>query len=104
MEDEKKEVTEITMDDLKKFLLEVIPVLTPLIERTMDATASQVKLGHELQKRQLIFEGIFLTLVIGLGAGLIMAFIHYGRPDTAEKIVFALLGFLGGRGFSVLRR
>lgn len=103
-EEKKPESESFNLEDLKKFLIEVIPIATPLIERAMSGTAEQAKIGYELQKKQLIFEGVFLFLVIGLGAGLIMAFILNDRPDTAEKIVFALLGFLGGRGFGFFRR
>jgi hypothetical protein len=91
-EEKKPEDTELNLEDLKKFIVEVLPVITPLLSSSMSNNT-------DLIKRKQTLEGLFLFMVIASGVGLIWLFIENGRPDTAEKITFALLGFLGGRGF-----
>lgn len=61
------------------------------------------KTQMKLWNRAVCLEGILILVVLIGGFGASMAFAMSGQTASAEKVAFALFGFIGGRGFLHIR-
>lgn len=111
MENGKEEQNDINWEKVARFIEATLPHAKPLIEewirfktKTAEDQAEINRLSHQIASRQLGFEIAFIMAVLMFSGAIIWVFITNGAPDTAEKILFAVLGFVGGRGFFQLRR
>jgi len=102
---EKKE-DEINWADVRRFIEATIPHAEPIIVKIIEGKAKEqdrqleiARMQHNTARTQLCFEIFFIVLTILFAGAIIWVFINNGAPDTAEKILFAVLGFIGGRGF-----
>ena len=105
---EKKEpTTDETMAQVGQALVENFPTLIPALAKVHAERAEAIREYNQVQSRlwgrAMNFEAILIGMVIlgGFGASGWLAYI--GQIQSAEKIAFALFGFIGGRGFLHIR-
>lgn len=101
---EKKD--EFNWHEIRQFIENTLPHAEPFIVKMIENKAKEqdrhleiARLQHITARTQLRFEIMFIVLTILFAGAIIWVFIDKGAPDTAEKILFAVLGFIGGRGF-----
>ncbi|KAF7962472.1 hypothetical protein AWV80_21280 [Cupriavidus sp. UYMU48A] len=80
------------------------------IDRVMDGWAKRTKAVTDSNEKQLSLwklavwlEAGLIMLVVGGGFAACTALAIAAQYDRAEKIAFALFGFIGGRGFLHIR-
>ena len=67
------------------------------------STVAHNTIQARLWARAIVWEAVFIGSVLTGGLGLAIAMTVAGQVASAEKIAFALFGFIGGRGFLHIR-
>jgi hypothetical protein len=102
-----EEIAAMNSAAMMNVLMSSLPVLAPMYfeMRTKELDAAKTKGEQEatLWGKALKYEVFFISSVLISGFGATAALAFTGQVASAEKIAFALFGFIGGRGFLHIR-
>lgn len=98
---------EKALRDVAEGIAVALPAIVPTLDKLMNERTAAIREHNQVQgalwEKALILEAVFIGAVLVGGFAAATALALSGQTASAEKIAFALFGFLGGRGFLHIR-